>query len=150
MQNVDFLEFLRTFLLWSKKHSFLSRISKKVSFWLFLLKKKNIWEKGRFFDKNHRLTPWQNVHFFFTLQRLQFSGLKSVLFYPEYQTMFLSGLFCKKKKEKKRLILGQKQWTNPFAKCRFFSTLWELHFLGLKTIIFYPEYQKMFLSGSFC
>ena len=72
---------------------FLSRISKNVSFWLFLLKK-NIWEKGRFFDKKHGLTPLQNVDFFFTLLELNFSGLKSILFYPEYQKMFLSGVFC--------------------------------------------------------
>ena len=32
LQNVDFLDFLRTFLLWSKKHSFLSRISIYVAF----------------------------------------------------------------------------------------------------------------------
>ena len=48
-QNVDFLKIFRTYLLWSKKHSFPSRISKNVFFCFFLLKK-NIWEKGRFFD----------------------------------------------------------------------------------------------------
>ena len=62
LQNVDSLEFFRTFLFWSKKHSFLSRISKTLSFWLFLVKK-NILEKGRFLDKNHELTPLQNVDF---------------------------------------------------------------------------------------
>ena len=60
LQNVDFLAFFATFLLLSKKHSFLSRIWKNVSFCHFLLKK-NIWENGRFFDKNHGLTPLQNV-----------------------------------------------------------------------------------------
>ena len=30
-----------------------------------------------------------------------------------------------------------------------FSTFLELHFSGLKRILFYPEYQKMFLSGFF-
>ena len=114
-----FFYFARTSLFRSKKHSFLSRISKNVSFWLFLVKKKmrkrsifwqkpwtnpfakfrffrvfynftfqvqkafftiqnikkmflfgffcwkkKIWEKGRFFDKNHGLTPLQSVHFF--------------------------------------------------------------------------------------
>ena len=63
LQNVDFLEFFRTYLLWSEKHSFLSRITKNLSFSLFLLKKKNKREKGRFFDKNHGLTPLQNVDF---------------------------------------------------------------------------------------
>ena len=31
-----------------------------------------------------------------------------------------------------------------------FSTFLELHLLGLKSILFYPEYHKMFLSGLFC
>ena len=30
-----------------------------------------------------------------------------------------------------------------------FSTFLELHFSGLKNILYYPEYQKMFLSGFF-
>ena len=58
-----FLEFFRTFLSWSKKHSFLFRILKNVSLWLFLLKK-NIRGKGRFFEKNHGLNALQNVDFF--------------------------------------------------------------------------------------
>ena len=45
LQNVDFLAFFGTFLLWSKKHSFLSRIWKNVSFWPFLVKKKTYEKK---------------------------------------------------------------------------------------------------------
>ena len=41
LQNVDFLKFFRTSLLWSKKHSFLSRISKNV-FFSFFGSKKNV------------------------------------------------------------------------------------------------------------
>ena len=58
-----FFRVFRTFFLWSKKHSFLSRISKNLSFCLSLLKKQDQ-EKGQFFDKNHGLTPFQNVDFF--------------------------------------------------------------------------------------
>ena len=83
--------FLRTIFLWSKKHFFLSRISKNVSFLLF----------------------------------------------------------CFKKKMKKRSIFWQKPWTNPFANCQFFLSLWELHFWGPKSFIFYPEYQKMFSLAFF-
>ena len=62
LQNFDFLDCVRTSLFRCKKHSFLSRISKNIPFWVSLLKK-NIWEKGRFYDKNHGLTPLQNVYF---------------------------------------------------------------------------------------
>ena len=60
LQNVDSLEFIRTFLFWSKKHSFLSRISKTLSFWLFLVKK-TYKKKVDFLTKT--ITPLQNVDF---------------------------------------------------------------------------------------
>ena len=59
LQNVDFLDFLRTFLLWPKKHSFLSRVYKNVSFWLFLFKRTDE-EKVDILRK----TMQQNVDFF--------------------------------------------------------------------------------------
>ena len=64
LQNVDFFDFFRTSLCRSKKHSFLSRISKNVSFRLFLVKKRLI-RKRQNFDKNHGLTPLQNAAFFY-------------------------------------------------------------------------------------
>ena len=119
-----------------------------LSFWLFLLKKRHIRKRSIFWQK-----PWTNpfakCRFFLTLWELHFWGPKSFVFYPEYQKMFLSGFFCLKKHIRKRSIFWEKPWTNPFAKCRFFSTLWELYFWGPKRFIFYPEYQKMFLSGFF-
>ena len=62
LQNVDFVDFVRTSFLRSKKLYFLSRISKYVSFLLCLLKKKHIRRRWNF-AKNHVLTPLQNVRF---------------------------------------------------------------------------------------
>ena len=70
-QNADVFDFFRTLLFRSKKHSFLSRISKNVSSWFFWLKKKE-WKKGRFLEKNHGLTPLQNVDFFRLCENLTF------------------------------------------------------------------------------
>ena len=76
-----FFDFVKTFL---------SRISKNVSFWPFLLNK-NISKKGRFFNKNHGLTPLQNVDFFqlcenftFEVQKTLFSiqNIKKIFFLP--------------------------------------------------------------------
>ena len=39
LQNVDFLDYVRTSPFWSKKYSFLSRRSKNVSLWLFLFQR---------------------------------------------------------------------------------------------------------------
>ena len=133
-----FFDFVKTSLLRSKKLSFLSRISKNVSFLLFC-----------FFDKHHGLTPLQNV------DSLEF--YRTFLFWSEKHSFLCriskNGSFwlflLKKRHIRKRSIFWQKPWTNPFAKCRFFFTLLELHFSGLKSILYYPEYKKMFLSGSF-
>ena len=100
LENVDFLEFFRTFLLWSKNHSFLSRIWKNVSFWLFLLKK-NIWEKGRFFDKNHGLNPLQNVDFFDFFRTSLFRFKKHSLLSRIWKNVFFGFFWPKKTYEKK-------------------------------------------------
>ena len=63
--------------------------------------------------------------------------------------MFFLLFLLKKKHMRKRSIFWQKPWTNPFAKCRFFLTSWELHFWGPKSFTFSPEYPKMLLFGFF-
>ena len=92
LQNVDFFDFFRTSLCRSKKQSFLSRVSKNVSFRLFLVKKKTYKKKVEFWQK-----PWKplcKMPLFFTLLEFHFSGQKSVLYYPEYQNTLLSCFFC--------------------------------------------------------
>ena len=116
-------------------------------FGFFCWKKKGM-RKRSIFGQKPWTNPFAKYRFFSSLWELHFWGFKSFIFYPEYQKMFLSGFFCLKKHIRKRSIFWEKPWTNPFAKCRFFLTLWELHFWGPKSFIFYPEYQKMFLFGS--
>ena len=92
LQNVDFIDFVRTSLLRSEKHSFLSRISKTVFLWLFFLKKKHLRKRSICLQK-----PWTDLfpkrRLFFTLLEHHFSGLKSILYFPEYQKLSLSGFF---------------------------------------------------------
>ena len=93
--------------------------------------------------------PWTNpfakCRFFLSLWKLHFWGPKSFMFYPEYQKMFFSGFFFLKKKHlRNRSIFWEKPWTNPVAQCRFFFTLQEFHFLGLKSVLYYPELKKCF------
>ena len=110
---------------------------KKVSFWPCLLQN-NIKGKGRFFDKSHELTPLQNVDFFDFARTLLYRSKKySFLFRISKIVSFWLSLL--KRTHRKRSILWEKPWTNPFAKCQFFLTLWELHFWGPKSFIFYPE-----------
>ena len=102
LQNVDFFDFARVSLFRFKKHFFLSRISKNVSLWLFLLKR-NIWEKGRFFDKNHGLTPLQNVDFFRLCENFTFEVQKTLFSIQNIKRMFLSCFFAQKKTYKKNV-----------------------------------------------
>ena len=76
-----------------------------------------------------------------TLLEPPFSSLKSILFYPEYQKMFLSGSFCSKATYKKKVdFLTKNHGLTPLQNVDFFFTLLELHFSGLKSILFYPKY----------
>ena len=92
-----FFYLFRTSLFRSKKHSFLSRISKNLSFWVFLVKKKKHIRKTSIFWEKPWTNPFAKCQYFLTLLELHFSGLKSILFYPEYQNMVLSGFFSLKK-----------------------------------------------------
>ena len=102
LQMSIFFDFVRTSLLRSKKLYFLSRISKNFSFWLFLLKR-NIWEKGRFYDKNHGLTPLQNVDFFRLCENFTFEVQKTLFSIQNIKRMFLSCFFAQKKTYKKKV-----------------------------------------------
>ena len=85
----------------SKKHSFLSRIWKNVSFCYFLLKQ-NIWEKGLFFDKNNGLTPFQNFDFLEFFRTSLFRSKKhSLLSRISKNLSFWLFLLKKKRYEKK-------------------------------------------------
>ena len=79
-QNDDFLDLFRTSFFRSKKHYFLSRISKNVFFWISLLKKKmreNCWI---FVKKKPCTSPFAKCRFFWTFPELHFSGLKTHFF----------------------------------------------------------------------
>ena len=136
-EKFDFLDLFETSLFWSKIFSFLSRILKKNLFCIGL-PKKPAWLKAQFFDKNHGLTSLKNL-IFCTFLKLHFSGLKFILFYPEYLKTIFSGLVCLKIPHGKKFIFLTKPWTNPFKKSDF-RTFLKLHFSGLKSILFYSEY----------
>ena len=114
----------------------------------FLCSKEQIRKRSIFWE-----IPWTNPFAkcrFFRLFRTSLFRSKKYPFLSRISKNLSFWLFWLKKKHmKKRSIFWQKPWTNPFAKWQSFSTLWELHFWGPKNFFFYPEYQKMFLSGFF-
>ena len=144
LQTVDFFDFFRSSPFKSKKYSFLSRISKNLSLWLFLHKKKNIWEKSSMFWQK----PWTNLfakcRFFSTFWELHFWGPKNFMFFPEYQKMFLMAFFAKKKNIWGKGRFFDKNHVLTLCKMSIFFTLLEFQFSGLKSFLYYPELKKCF------
>ena len=88
--------------------------------------------------------PSGKFRYFRTFLKLHFSGLKSILLYPEYQKTIFSGFTCPKiTMLLKSSICRPKPWA--FGKFWFFDFL-KFYFSGLKSILFYPEYQRSFLA----
>ena len=113
----------------------------------FCSKKKR--DQGRFFDKNHGLTPLQNVVFFRLSENFIFRSKKLYVLSRISKNVSLL-LFPQEKIYKKKVDFLTKTMDKPLSKMSIFSTFWELKFSGLKSILFYPQYQKIFLSGFFC
>ena len=122
LQNVDFFDFARTSLFRSKKDSLLFRISKNVSFYLILLKKKTYEKKVDFFDKSHGLTPLQNVDFFdFARTSLFRSKKDSLLFRISKNVSFYLILLKKKTYEKKVDFFDKSHGLTPLQNVDFFD-----------------------------
>ena len=99
--------------------------------------------------------PWTNP-----FAKCHFSGLKSILFYPEYEKMFLSFFFLLKKDIEKKFIFWQKKpWPYPFQKYRFFFIFYRTsplrskrHFSLsriLKKCVFFRFFCKTWEKGRF-
>ena len=69
---------------------------KKCFFLAFFAKKKNIFENGRFFDKNHGLTPLENVDFFRLCENFTFEVQKALLSIQNIKECFFLAFLAKK------------------------------------------------------
>ena len=107
----------------------------------FVCSKQTYKKKIEFLPKT-MYDPLCKMSVFLTLLELNFSGVKRILYFQEHKKTVSFWLFLLKKKMRKRFFFRQKPWTNPFAKCRFFSTLWELHFWGPKKLYFLSRVLK--------
>ena len=73
--------------------------------------------------------PLRKMLFLFEFLRLWFSGLKCILFYPEYQETIFSNIISSKTLTRKSLNYEQKPWTNFEGKGRLFGALYNDTFL---------------------
>ena len=75
--------------------------------------------------------------------KLQFFGLKIIVFYPKYhQQIFYWLNFRKKTLAISGSIFEQNRWTNPFEKYPFIGPFQKFNFFLLKSFFFFPQYQK--------
>ena len=81
---------------------------------------KKIWEKGWYSDKNHGLTPLQNVDFFRLRENFTFEVQKTFIFYPEYYKNSFFWLFLLKKTYKKKVDFLTKTMETPLQNADFF------------------------------
>ena len=70
--------------------------------WPFFLKKKHM-KKGRFFDKNHGLTPLQNVDFFQLCENFTFEVQKTLFSIQNIKKIFFLPFLLKKKSYKNKV-----------------------------------------------
>ena len=124
---------LNTLFFWSKNRSFLSRISKTI--FSDLISPKNTNKKNFDFWTKTMDYPLWKVAIFFDL--FQFSGLKFILFYPEYKETIFSKIITSKTPMRKNLNFGQNH-ALTFQK--------EIDFLALLTKLPFWSKNHSFLS----
>ena len=134
-----FFDFIRNSLFRSKKHSFLSRLSKNVSFWSFFAQKRHR-NKSLFCDKKPWSNPFQKYRFFDLLQNFTFEVEKAFFSILNIKKMCLFSLFLQNMRE--RSIFWQKPWTNRLSQMTFFFRFVKLDCVSLKGIHFYTDYKK--------
>ena len=134
----------------SKKHSFLSRISKTM-FPCWICRKTIIEKGGHFLAKNHGIHLLKNILFFVLFQSsLLLSKKHSFVSRISNKRCFLAG-YAQNPPLKKVAIFGQKLWTNPFGKFWFLGIFFlKLDFSCLDRILFYLGHQKTMFPGWIC
>ena len=101
-------------------------------------------EKIWFLDKNHGLSPSENVNVLHFL-KVQFSGLKNHSFLSIRSKIIFTNFFSPKKKGEKVWFLDKNHGLSPLENRAVLHFL-KLCIAGLKIVLFYPEYQKTIFS----
>ena len=115
-----FLHFLKLRFSVLKTIIFFIQNIKKQYFLTLFLQKKKLKKISIFGQKKPCIIPLGKWPFFLPFKTFVF-GLKFILFYTEYQETIFSNIITSKTLLRKRLIFGQKPWTNLLGKDPFFG-----------------------------
>ena len=110
----------KTTFFWSKNYSFFIQNIKKQYFLTLFLQKKKTKKNFDFWTKKTLYYTLRKMTIFLPFKTFVF-GLKFILFYTEYQETIFSNIITSTTLLRKRLIFGQKPWTNLLGKDRFFG-----------------------------
>ena len=97
----------KSLFFWSKNHPFFSRISKTNLLWPDFFQKTQI-KKISIFGPKPWIIPLGKCPFF-QVFKLKFSGLKFILFYPEYRETIFSNAISSKTLMRKSFNFGEKK-----------------------------------------
>ena len=136
----------------SKKHSFLSRISKTMfpGYPGWICRKTTIEKDGHFLAKNHGIHLLKNILFLYFF-KVHYC-LKSILLYPEYQINDVSLLDMPKTRHSKKWpFLAKNYRLTPLENFDFLEFFFlKLGFSCLNRILFYLGHQKTMFPDWIC
>ena len=118
----------------------------KTIFFHFICQKNT----DRFLDKNHGREPLWQISIFWHFFKGQFSGLKSIHFYPEFQKAILRLDFLTKKHTNERTQNLNKNHGLTLSKISIFFFLFKFYFSGVKKHYLLIIYQKTSFSYLIC
>ena len=120
---------------------------------LTLLEKCQVFDYLKFLCKNFDFltktldwTLWK-ISLFLKFLKSHFSGLERIHLYPEYKKNIFSGLSCPQNTDGEKFNFLTKTMEEPRWKISIFWNFLKLYSSGIKSILFYPEYQKTMSSG---
>ena len=166
-QLLAFIALKTVFSFWNiVKEIFPAYIAKKTKFekWPFLeqnhgltlLEKCQVFDYLKFLCKNFDFltktldwTLWK-ISLFLKFLKSHFSGLERIHFYPEYKKNIFSGLSCPQNTDGEKFNFLTKTMEERRWKISIFWNFLKLYSSGIKSILFYPEYQKTMCSGFIC
>ena len=121
-KNVHFLALVKTSIFCSYNVCFLSKITKNHFFWHNFCTK-HPYEKFRFLDKIHGLTPLETVNFLALFWNFNFFHLKSFFSFINIKKKIFCDIISVKNTDNRNHDFWTKSWTNPFEKCLFFDPI---------------------------
>ena len=99
--------------------------------------------KSSIFGQNPRTNPFWKMSTFWPLLKLQFFGIKMIVFYLKYPKTIFSDIISVKNRDKRKFDFWTKFMNEKCLwKMSIFRPFLKLEFFPIKIILFFSQYQK--------